>query len=363
MAQWKKVVVSGSAAELASLTLTTQLGVAYGGTGLTAASASGIPIGSNSTTYTTIGVNGSGQVVRTTGAIGVIISGSFSGSFQGDGSQLTGVGAGSTTIQGPDATSATWTFASEALKFNTASNHGFSFTIGDAGSVITVQLTTPQDLRTTAGPTFSKVIASTSMTASTMQLTGIVGGSTNTVLTIDGSQNITSRSIDSRVWGSTLIDGAGSNTRLAYFSDTDTLTSAAGLTYDGTNVTIGTSTFGTNVVVAGDLTVNGDVVSLNVTNINVEDRFILLNSGSATGDGGIIIQSGSSFTGAAFGWDASAYRWGYQQETKLGTTATALAPEAYAVMVIDVDGGQTELEAFRKNGNIRVSGSDVYIYV
>ena len=34
MAEWKKVVVSGSSAELAGLTLTTQLAVAQGGTGL-----------------------------------------------------------------------------------------------------------------------------------------------------------------------------------------------------------------------------------------------------------------------------------------------------------------------------------------
>ena len=36
MAEWKKVVVSGSSAELADLTLDTALTVANGGTGLTA---------------------------------------------------------------------------------------------------------------------------------------------------------------------------------------------------------------------------------------------------------------------------------------------------------------------------------------
>ena len=35
-----------------------------------------------------------------------------------------------------------------------------------------------------------------------------------------------------------------------------------------------------NLVVAGDLTVSGTRTELNVTNLNVEDKYILLNSGS-----------------------------------------------------------------------------------
>jgi hypothetical protein len=362
MAEWKKVVVSGSAAQLASLTLDTALGAAYGGTGLSAASSSAALVG-NGTTWVATGTNGTGQLVRNVGAYGLQHSGSFSGSFQGDGSGLTGVGAASATLQAPDNTSATWTFASENLKFNSASNHGFGFTIVDGGSTITVSLTTPQDLRTTADVTHNKLVATTSITASTMQLTGIAGGSTDMVLIATSTQNIASRSIDTRVWGSSLIDGAGANTRIAYFSDADTLTSNAGLTFDGTNVTIGSSTFGTNVVIAGDLTVNGTRTQLNITNLEVEDRFILLNSGSTSGDAGIIVQTTAGFGGAALGYEDTAARWGFQQATPVAASGSTLTLEAYVAAVIDVDGGMTELSAFRKNGNIRVSGSDVYIYV
>lgn len=43
--------------------------------------------------------------------------------------------------------------------------------------------------------------------------------------------------------------------------------------------------------IEGDLIIKGAVTSIQTTNLNVEDQFILLNSGSTTGDGGIIIQT------------------------------------------------------------------------
>jgi hypothetical protein len=52
-----------------------------------------------------------------------------------------------------------------------------------------------------------------------------------------------------------------------------------------------------DVVIAGNLTVQGTRTELNVANLNVEDQFILLNSGSTSGDSGIIF--GGSGDGAA----------------------------------------------------------------
>ena len=91
MAEWKKVVVSGSSAELADLTLDTALTVANGGTGLTATGTDNFLVGNGAASLTTVGSNGSGTVVRTTGATGLSATGSFTGSFTGDGSGLSGV--------------------------------------------------------------------------------------------------------------------------------------------------------------------------------------------------------------------------------------------------------------------------------
>jgi hypothetical protein len=95
MATWKKVIVSGSAASLASLTLDTDLAVAHGGTGASTLTSGEFLVGNGTSAITSVGSTGSGNVVRASGATLTTVNagGSFSGSFQGDGSGLTGVAA------------------------------------------------------------------------------------------------------------------------------------------------------------------------------------------------------------------------------------------------------------------------------
>ena len=69
MAIWRKVIVSGSSAQLASLQLDNTL--------------NGIVTGSANGTLGVTTVNGTGSVVLTTNATGLVHSGSFSGSFTG----------------------------------------------------------------------------------------------------------------------------------------------------------------------------------------------------------------------------------------------------------------------------------------
>ena len=97
MASWKKVIVSGSTPELANLKID---GLASGEVVIGAGSGS---------VLTTTAVNGSGNIVATTAATGLSHSGSFSGSFEGDGSALTGVVATNLDIDtfGSDLTAAT----------------------------------------------------------------------------------------------------------------------------------------------------------------------------------------------------------------------------------------------------------------
>ena len=129
------------------------------------------------------------------------------------------------------------------------------------------------------------------------------------------------------------------------------------------SVPIGASTsevtIGDNLTVAGNLIVQGDTIQQQVANLNVEDRFILLNSGSASGDGGIVVQTESANgDGVAFAYDDSESRWSFQQGTKLNASASAVAPDAYASAVVTSDDSN-----YQKNGNIRVEGGEIYIYV
>lgn len=150
---------------------------------------------------------------------------------------------------------------------------------------------------------------------------------------------------------------------------------SAGGTFDGaasrtfavdlsglSSVAIGASTsevtIGDNLTIVGNLTIQGDTVQQQVANLNIEDRFILLNSGSASGDGGLIVQTESHTAGVVYGYDDDESRWGFQQGTKLSASGSAIAPDAYASAVVTSDDAN-----YQKNGNIRVEGGEIYIYV
>lgn len=361
MALWKKIIFSGSNAQLASLTIDTALTPLNGGLGLQASSASGIPVGTGANAYSLVGSNGLGQIVRTTDAKGLIHSGSFSGSFQGDGSQLTGISSAPTFGVSGSQAGTSFVASTDTLYFTTASVHGFDLSMSFSGTRKQISIITPQDLRTTAFVTFNGITAGP-ITGSTLRLTGMNGGTGNKVIVAGTNDFLMSQSIDGRVWGASLVDGSGSANRVAIWSDTDTVVSNANFTYNGTVLGVGNSTFGTDVVIAGDLTVLGNVVQLEITNLNIEDRFVYFNSGSTTGDGGIVIGSGSLGNGVAFGWDDSAARWGIQQATLLTLSSSAMVPEAYVAAVFDIDGGLSLQNYSTKNGNLRVESGEVYIY-
>ena len=151
----------------------------------------------------------------------------------------------------------------------------------------------------------------------------------------------------------------GSNNRVLTATGTDGQNAEENLSFDGSTLALtGALTVSTNATIDGNLIVNGTQTSVNTSNLLVEDRFILLNSGSASGDGGIIVQTESGFSGSAFVYDDTESRWGFQIGTKLGDTATTSAPDAYASSVVTSD-----LAAYRLNGNIRVQSGDIFIYV
>jgi hypothetical protein len=164
----------------------------------------------------------------------------------------------------------------------------------------------------------------------------------NSILVVTSSNRIATQSIDSRVWGTTLLDGSLAANRVPFASDVNTLTDNANLTFTSNILTVNGSTFGQDVTIAGNLTVNGDTTIINTSNISIEDKFILLASGSGTTtDGGIIVQttSGSSgiSTGSALfynGTDVPANgsaRWGLNNNVV--HTSTTVTPTDYLVSV------------------------------
>lgn len=125
--------------------------------------------------------------------------------------------------------------------------------------------------------------------------------------------------------------------------------------------TIATASVSQNLTVGGDLIVNGDLTYLNTTNTLVEDQFILLGSGSAEGtDKGIIFDGtdGTTGQGVAFFYDGGVSRLSYA--TAISHTATAVTPTAYIPLVFDVTGASHT--AVEDAGNIKIESGEVYIY-
>ena len=94
----------------------------------------------------------------------------------------------------------------------------------------------------------------------------------------------------------------------------------------------------------GDLIVNGTTTSINTTNLDVEDQFILLNShSSAAGeaavprDGGIVVQTSGSETDGAIGtalyFDKDKNRWGLKETSSVLYDSTGESPDQYIVSV------------------------------
>jgi len=101
------------------------------------------------------------------------------------------------------------------------------------------------------------------------------------------------------------------NVTVGVTTDNTINTSTGNLTINSAG---GTTTIDDNVVITGNLEIQGTATYVNTTDLYVEDKFILLASGSATaGDAGIIIDRGSDAAGnIAFGYDSVTDRWGYQ---------------------------------------------------
>lgn len=109
-------------------------------------------------------------------------------------------------------------------------------------------------------------------------------------------------------------------------------------TYASTTINMGVANGIVNIAgsasIAGDLTVQGTVTSIETENLNVSDQFILLASGSTgTKDGGIIVQSGSNGVGTALYFDANANRWAVNPANTVNWNDTSLTPKQYVVSV------------------------------
>ena len=127
-----------------------------------------------------------------------------------------------------------------------------------------------------------------------------------------------------------------------------------------------------NVTLSGDLVVNGTTTTLNTTNLNVEDQFILVNSGSTAKDAGIVFggTSGTAQQGKALIWDYS-YN---SNDGRLAISTTDVAHNStsnfaagttgyYVAGVFEGNSSDAATAKADHAGNIRIESNEIYIYV
>ena len=89
------------------------------------------------------------------------------------------------------------------------------------------------------------------------------------------------------------------------------------------------ATFSGNVIVTGDLTINGSTTTVATTNTTIADNIIELNTGisASSNDAGLIIERGSTGNNAFIGWDESADKF------TVGTTTATAADKSGGITV------------------------------
>ena len=163
----------------------------------------------------------------------------------------------------------------------------------------------------------------------------------------------------------------GVDNRVLTATGTDGINAEANLTFNGSTLALtGAMTVSSNLTVSGNLTVIGDTIENQVTNLNVEDKFILLNSGSSTvGDeAGIIFggsHDGTAYTGSALIWNGD-YNGNDGRLAVANNVASNATTATVAYYVGGVFLGNTSNAATAQAdhpGNIRIESNEIYIYV
>lgn len=130
------------------------------------------------------------------------------------------------------------------------------------------------------------------------------------------------------------------------------------------DVTFASVTTTGNVTIAGDLNVTGDTIQAQVTNLNVEDKFILLNSGSATGDAGIVFGGAGGATpntGDGIFYDDSDSVFAYAENIASNATSATNASKLGNIEVASAD--PSSAPTFQGIGTIHINDDNEGIWI
>ena len=369
MATWKKIITSGSAAELSSLTLDTALPVAQGGTGATSLTDKAVLISQDSGTDTVgaIALNTNGNII-VGGSSGPAVeaasdvAGTGLDASVGDGTLAINVAASQTSITSILATDIKIGEDNQTMiDFETANEIHFDVNNSELFNMTGNQLS---GSIVSTGSLGSLIVADKVQGNLTVDATGSAGYLTAPEISgsfVGDGSNLTgvSQDIDSltelnaaphATQDEFLISDNGTEKRIsmtnvskgvfALVTGGDATIAANGA------VTIADDTIGNSelkqddditlqsLTLTGDLTVNGTTTTIATANTKVEDQLMFLGTGSAGTnlDVGIVVQSGSvDLSGSAFYHDTNSERWSVAKN--LGHNAAAITPLQFVTTV------------------------------
>jgi hypothetical protein len=337
MATWKKVIVSGSTANLANIQVD----------GLTSGNV--VIGGGTAGNLTTTAINGTGNIVATTGASGLVHSGSFSGSFVGSGAGLSGIAASFPVIEKTNIVTADKFFIQNSVG-STSEFITYGNLLTDlAGTNLAVEGTDSLTLATTITGLTS--ISSTSFTGS---LQGTATTASFALNAVSASYAASTNNITNAITNNT-------DNRVLTATGGGTINGESTLTFDGTTLTVTG-----NEIITGNLTVQGTASFQNTTNLEVADRFVLFASGSnTTGDGGIVVQQGTQNIGELYGYDSGTTRWAFT--SSFSANQTSFTPAAFITTTEVGASSPTAAPIYGGSGNgagniYVTTGGDIFIY-
>ena len=312
---------------------------------------------------TSISLGATATTVNSLTLTNTIASGSFSGSFQGDGSNLTGIVATGTSLQNAIT-------SGEGIAPFTYTNIA-PVSVAVSGAVdLTDNAITKWDNNDGKFQTSSLTDNGTTITGTTsIQLTGAnsnLSGSFSGSFFGNGS-GLTGIASTLAVSGST-----GNGTVALQTQALSILGTANEVETSANNQTIQIGLpddviIGRDLTVTRNLTVFGTASFQNTENLLVADRFVLLASGSTTdGPGGIVVQQTNQNIGELFGWDSAADRWAVTGS--FVANQSAFTPDAFMAAAINLAGTDPNTTSpdikYNKKGNIYVStaNEDIWIY-
>jgi hypothetical protein len=351
MAEWKKVVVSGSQAELNSLTLDTALVGGSGGTGLLQAALNAGSVGDS--LVLNAGKTGFELSTDAGGDVTTAQLNASSSTLQSniDGKQATVTGA-ATTITGADLT------VSRALSSN-------------ASGKVAVATTTLAELNFVNGVTSAIQTQLDAKGAGDVTTAQLNASSSTLQSNIDGKQPLDSELTELATMASNTAAALAdlSNTEVGVLdgASAGTVANSKAVVYGAAGEVTATSLSVTgNASVSGNLTVAGTASFQNAENLAVADKYILLNSGSSsTGDGGFVVQQATNGTGELFGYDkdsGTGGRWGVATAFN-ADTAGDFTPAAFMSNVVVGSDDTVPTGTYAKKGNIFIGDSENEIWI